>query len=551
MNWKDNYKYWFENAPKNIVEIIENYSEEDKKLYFSSDLKFGTAGIRSKMFYGTNVLNEFIVAKYALAFGQTIIAKYGKQSFKNGIVIAHDNRRNNILFSQTAAEVISALGIPVFLFKDNSLQPTPLLSFTIAKGNYLGGINITASHNPSEYNGMKVYNHTGTQMLPSDTNFIIKKSEKIKDIFSIKKSTRNIYELSESIESQYVQMILNMIPFKKFDSQKKIKVVFTSQHGTAGKLASKILDKMNVEHYFVQEQLNPDSEFPNTESPNPQDPRSFILAREYGDKYDADVLFCTDPDADRFGIEVKHNGKWVHIDGNELPLIQIEYKLRHLKKLGYINLGDFVVKSVVTSRSSEALINSYGIKIYENLIGFKWLISEAFKHEMKGNECLFVWEESYGSTVRSFTRDKDSFQALAQVIEIVDEYKSKGQTLVDGLENIYKKFGYWYSPQKQIKFDEFNGVEKLNKILEEFRKIKKGWSVDELVLTNIIDFSKGYKKFDKENFIMFEFNDIHRVTLRPSGTEPVLRIYFDVFGKSNAETHDIQNKLQTFFLKNV
>ncbi len=547
MDWETNLNYWIENAPANVVESINNMNEEEREFAFANDLSFGTAGLRGIIGYGSSLMNEYNIAKYSLAMGKMLLDKYGDQAKEYGVVIAHDNRRNNILFSETAGKVLSALGIRVHFFKGNELQPTPLLSYTIAKGNYIAGINITASHNPPEYSGFKVYNHTGTQMLPDETDLIIKASKEEVNIFDIAQNDENISELSEGIESQFVQTIMNMIPFDSTGEKKDLKVVFTAQHGTAGKLATTLMNKLNVDYTLVKEQMDPDPEFTNTPSPNPQNPDSFIMAREYGDKVGADVLFCTDPDADRFGIEVMHEGKWVHIDGNQLPLIQIYYKLRKLDELDYINGGDFIVKSVVTSKAAEKIAEGYGVKVYDNLTGFKWLISESFKHELQGHECLFAWEESYGSTIRSFTRDKDSFQALVQVIELTDYYKKQDKTLIDVLDDIYKEIGYWYSPQVQLKFGGVNAMNDMSGIVDKARSFESGQKVGEFEITEVIDFLKGYKHFHKDNFVQFVIDGKHRVTVRPSGTEPILRIYFDVVANTMEEAKEIQNKLQIEF----
>ncbi len=546
MAWKDNYKYWVENAPKEIVDIIQSYTDEEKEIKFTGELEFGTAGIRGEMGYGTSVLNEFLLAKYALAYAKSIVKKYGNSARRQGVVIAHDNRRNDILYSETFAEVLSAFGIPVFFFKGNKLQPTPLLSYTISKGNYIGGINITASHNPPQYSGFKVYDHTGTQLLPNDTEEIIKFSREDVNIFDIPKSKENISELSDSAVYQYVDSILGLVPFGPYDGKKELKVAFTAQHGTSAKIAKIIMDRMNVNYDLVEEQMNPDPEFSNTISPNPQNPDSFIKARELGDKTGADVIFSTDPDADRFGIEVKHKGEWVHINGNQLPLIQLNYKLRKLKEINYLHHGDFVVKSVVTSKAGELIARKYGVHVYDALTGFKWIINEAFKHEMQGNECLFAWEESYGSTVRTFTKDKDSFQALCQVIEMAEEYKAKGKTLVNALESIYEMIGYWHSPQEQMHFSGVQPMKQMESIVDKVRHFKIGDKVGNYTITDIIDFAEGYNGLEPDNFVQLIIEDDFRITVRPSGTEPILRIYYDISTDSKESAEKIFEELKYF-----
>ena len=553
MKWKENYKFWIDNSPKSIKGKIESFSMEEKKDFFSKELNFGTAGIRGVIGYAPSLLNEYVIAKYSLAYAKTILKKYGNDAKKYGILIAHDNRRNNILFSETAAKVISAYGVKVFLFKDNELQPTPLLSYSIVKGNYVGGINITASHNPPEYSGFKIYDDTGTQILDDFANEITKFSKEEKNIFNIKKSSLNINYLNESIVEEYIDTILKLVPFNTKDLDKRnLKVIFTPQHGTATYIASEILKKLNVDYHMVKEQSYPDPEFTNTKSPNPQNPDSFILAREYGDKYNADVLFSTDPDADRFGIEIKHNGKWIHINGNELSLIQLEFKLRNLDNMNYIKKGDFVVRSVVTSHSADSIAKKYNVIVYKSFTGFKWIINEALKHEKNGDECLFAWEESYGSTVRTFTRDKDSFQALTQVIELMSEYKKEGKTLLDVLNNIYKDIGFFKSEQLQIKLVGNNAMDKMNNIINFFRnKEISDKIIGELVITNKFDFKNGYKNFPKENLIILWLNEKSKIAIRPSGTEPILRIYLDIKENSKKECLLTLNTLKKYFKDNI
>lgn len=552
MSWKKNYTYWSKYAPKEIKTIINDYSIQERKIFFSFDLEFGTAGIRNKMGYGSNKINEFTVAKYSYAFGKLLLKKYGDVAKKTGILIAHDNRKNNILFSTIAAKTIMNLNIPVTFFKNNELQPTPLLSYSIFKKKFIGGINVTASHNFAEYNGLKMYNHYGSQLSTSESNIVLKEAKKIANIFNIKQSNNKINEITKEIEDQYVDDILNKILFKKFNQQRKnFKVIFTPQHGTATNIAQKILKKMNVDFILVEEQAFPDENFINTKSPNPQDEDSFILAREYGSKNNADIIFCTDPDADRFGIEVFHNNNWIHIDGNQLPLIQLNYKLKMLNEKNKLNERSFVVKSIVTSKAIYEIVKKYpNVKIYESLTGFKWIIDKVLMHIENDEKFLFAWEESYGSINEIFTHDKDSFQALAQIIEIAYECKKNNHTLVDELKKIYDEIGFWYSPQIKLSLEENENLsKKLNNLSSLFKKIKIGSTINkDYILTNVVDFSKGYKNFEKNNIIMFEINSNHLVTFRPSGTEPTLRIYFDICGSSKENSFEIFKILKEYFM---
>ena len=543
MNWKKSYKYWQEKSPRKIQLKIEKFSDEEKELYFGKEIEFGTAGLRGKIGYFSSGINEFVIAKYSLAFAKHLLAKHGTQAKKEGIVIAHDNRRNNILYSETAAKVFSAMGIPVFFFKKNELQPSPLLSYVIMKGEYVGGINITASHNPPEYNGFKVYGHSGAQLLPVETESILSFANEDINIFKIKMDKVLINELSNSIINTYINEVVTMIPFHNED-RKNIKVIYTSQHGTATKIATTILEKMKVEFEMVKEQSYPDPEFKNTISPNPQNPDAFILARKYGNEMKADVLFSTDPDADRFGIEVMHNGEWLGIDGNHLPLVQVHYKLNRLNELGYITKGDFIVRSVVTSNAADKVAEKFGVKVYKNLTGFKWLMLEVQKHEKMGNECLFAWEESYGSTVRTITRDKDSFQALVQVIEIVKYYKDKGMTIIDALNEIQDEIGYFCSPQTSIRIEGTDAKEKLEKFTKKFKNIRVGDQLNGFEVTKIIDFSTGYKHYSKQDLLILRFDNKHAINIRPSGTEPILKIYYNAVESTRNSSLETIEKLK-------
>ncbi len=521
-----------ENAPEDIKEQISKYNQQQIEDYFSDTIKFGTGGLRGENQYTSLGMNEYNIAKYAFAYGMFLLETYGNKAKEYGVVIAHDNRKYKYLYSEKTAKVLSALGIPCFLFENNELQPTPLVSYIIKNNDFIGGVNITASHNPPEYNGFKVYKSDGTQILPNDAKIIEEHSMSIENIFKIEEDDGLIGYLDSRLNNEYFESLFKEIPLSK--EQCDVKVVFTPQHGTSLKIAKRIMDKMAIEYKIVEEQATEDEMFSNTKSANPKDPESFELARKYGDDFGADVLFGTDPDADRFGIEVRHNGEWVGIDGNELPIIQIYYQLEALSKNDLIKRNDFIVRSVVTSSYADKIASKYGVDTYETLTGFKWLTLEINRLQAMGHRSLFAWEESCGSLIRTFLMDKDSFQALIQVTEIVDYCKKQDMTMIDLLNKIKEEYGYYKSPQLSIEFKGTKAKEQMLNLVNAIRTYKNGDVIGDLKIIEVVDFNSGYKHFAIENMVMVRFEGDNKLFLRPSGTEPQLRIYYHSFGMDQA-----------------
>lgn len=535
-----NYKFWLENAPQNIVEEIKNYSTKQIEDAFSFEMKFGTAGIRGPIKWGTNFINLYTISKATFGFGKLILEKHGDKAKKHGVLIAHDNRRMRMEFSMTAAKILSHMGIKVTLFHNNDLNPTPLLSFTIANNDFVGGINITASHNPPTDNGFKVYGEEGIQLPEEDTTKIQKYSEAI-NYFKLEQDKKNIHYLDDSFRKVYLDKIMELIPFDKNKDRHDLKITYSAQHGTGTYFASELGKRMHVTMNLAPNQCKEDENFTYTLSPNPQSLLSYIESIEAANKNGSELIFVTDPDADRFGILVLHNKQWIHINGDELPVIQIWYKLNRLKEINAINSNDFIIRSVVTSRMADLIAKDFNVKVLENLTGFKWLISKALKYEKEHNsQCIFAWEESYGSTVRTFTRDKDSFQALVQVIELADYYRNKGMTLVDVLEMLNKKYGKHQTFQIQKRFEGANGISEMLKLLEPYRngQIK---NIGKFKIKNLIDFKHGYKDIAPQDFIIIELDGGSWLSLRPSGTEPILRVYFELIG---IDREEIENEFR-------
>ncbi len=529
---ENKYKLW-----KQKVSHVKSkqYSKQEIEYWFGNIINFGTAGLRGKMEQGPNGINNITVANAANSFALYLLKEHQDDSLKYGIIIAHDNRNNGKEFSLLMAKILGHHKIPVKLFNNNDLASTPLLSYLIAQNNYVGGINITASHNPAEYNGIKLYDNDGKQLDSNHTALISKTFKKNIDIFLYKTDDQYITYFEPDIQKEYLERIIEL---SNASTYQDVSLVFTPQHGTATSIAKPLFEKLKVNYLMVKEQTTIDPLFSNTKSPNPQDQEAFILAKEYGDKNNIDLLFSTDPDADRFAVVVKHNNQWVHLSGNELPIIQIYNKLQ---KPPSKNI--FVVKSIVTSNYVNVFKEKYDFNIFESLTGFKNIIKVLLEQEQKGGSCLIAYEESSGSTLYSVTRDKDAFQALINVIQIYDELKNQDKTLVDYLNEIKEEFGYFISNQVVKKVDLINNPNGVKEFMKRFNSYKVNDLLGALKITNIVDFNLGYQNFEKSNLIMIEFDNSNRIIIRPSGTEPMIRIYVDLFNKDEKILKSVYDKL--------
>ncbi len=517
----------------------KDYSKQEIEYWFGNIISFGTAGLRGKMAQGPNGINNVTVANAANSFALYLLKEHKEECLKYGILIAHDNRNNGKEFCLLIAKVLGHYKIPVKLFYNNELAPTPLLSYLIAQDNFVGGINMTASHNPGEYNGIKLYDIYGKQLDSQHTSIISKTFEKNIDIFEYETNDQYISYFENNIEDEYIERIIKL---SNASTYKDVSLIFTPQHGTATVIAKKVFEKLKIDYLMVKEQTTIDPLFSNTKSPNPQDKEAFILAKEYGEKNNVNLLFSTDPDADRFAVVVKHNNEWVHLNGNELPIIQLYNKLQKAT-----TKNNFVVKSIVTSNYINVFKEKYDFDIFETLTGFKNIIKSVLKEETNKKTCLIAYEESYGSTLYSVTRDKDAFQALINVVQIYDELKKQDKTLVDYLNQIKQEFGHFISDQVVKKIDLISNPDGVEEFMTKFTGYQPGDLLGGLKIRNIIDFNSGYQDFEKTNLIMIEFDDLNRIIIRPSGTEPIIRIYIDLFNEDETTLKTIYDKVINSF----
>ena len=547
MNYKDNYKTWLNSSlPENLKDELRNMNEEEIKASFYDNLSFGTAGMRGIMGLGTNRLNIYTIRKATLGYANYLI-KYFKNDLSRGVVIGHDNRMNSREFCLDCASLLSSKGIKVYIF--DSLRPTPETSFAIRKLNAIGGIIITASHNPKEYNGYKVYDDTGCQLTDYKNDLLILEINKIDDILSY--SFKENKELIEVLDYNFDKLYYDEI--KKISltnpNKKDFKIVYTPEHGTALKGIKEILTDLGYNLYLVESQCTPDPYFTNTKSPNPEDKLAYTEALKLAKEIDADLLLATDPDGDRIGVGVKHNNEYILLTGNQTGALILDYLVNNKK----CSLNSLVISSIVTTSLIETIAKDHDVFFTQTLTGFKY-IGETITKYQNEKEFLFAVEESYGCALSSIVRDKDSLQAALIISEMACYYKNNNKTLIDRLNELYEKYGYHYDKVDSYSLDPITGKQQIMNIMDSFRKE----SLDNLAnykIKRIEDYLKGYKDFPKSNVLRFILEDDSFVALRPSGTEPKYKIYYSIkdISKEKAliKKEKIQTCLQDFINKKV
>ena len=553
MKFEENYEKWLtskllkKGELEELTLIKDNKKEIEDRFY--RELEFGTAGLRGKMGMGTNRMNRFVISRVSNALAKTIIESGKKEK---GIVIAYDSRIYSKEFAKIAALVMASNGIKTYLFE--SLRPTPELSFAVRYLNTISGINITASHNPKEYNGYKVYWEEGSQIKSNISDKVLSYVKDM-DVFSNYITITEEEAISKGLlefigknvdEAFYKEVLLRTINDSNID--KNINIIYTPLNGAGYIPVTTILDRRGFKNvYIVEEQKEPDGTFPTLEYPNPENIAAFEYSEKLAKKVDADVILATDPDCDRLAVEVIHENKIVPINGNQTGAILVKYILDNLSKSEEKITKPYIVKSIVTSKMIEPLCKEYGIEVIDVLTGFKNIAEVVNKYE-KTKEKYYVmgYEESIGYNVGTFLRDKDGVTISMLLVEIVAYYKNKGKTLIDVLEDFYKKYGYYSDKTISITYEGIEGAKKISRIMEKIRDVypkKIGKSkikmiTDYLESKEIYIDSKKEKNIDieKTNAIRFTYSDETWYTLRPSGTEPKIKLYIYTKGENKEET---------------
>ncbi|CAM3469249.1 phospho-sugar mutase [Erysipelothrix sp. HDW6B] len=508
---------------------FDNLSESDQQDAFYKSLEFGTAGMRGLLGVGPNRMNELTVAKANVGFGKYLVETFPNQPLK--VAIAYDNRHKSRKFSEVSARILSRYGIESYIFE--TLRPTPELSFAVRELGCIGGIVVTASHNPKEYNGYKVYDETGCQLVDDKIARVIALINEVEDETEIDLETfdsTKIHAIDDTFDNIYLDAI-KTIQLRR-DEPKNIKIVFTSQHGTSYPMVPTLLSSLGYDVTVVEEQSSFDPDFSNTKTPNPEDRDSYELAIEYGKRLDADLILSCDPDADRMGIVVKHNGEYQYLTGNQGGSILQEYIYSSKIELGTMPTDPIMFNTVVTSDLGEKIAAKYGVTVEKTLTGFKYIGNKIQQHnEAKDYTFVFGYEESYGYLIADFVRDKDAIQACLMVAEAANYYLNKNKTLVDVLDALYEEHGAHIESQVAITRAGATGLEEIQEILNTFRTGAFN-SFANIGVKYFDDFQTSMRSngeqldFPKSNVLKFYLEDGSWIAIRPSGTEPKCKFYY-------------------------
>jgi phosphoglucomutase len=541
-------------ALKEELKEIEGNEDEIEERFYQT-IEFGTAGLRGILGAGTNRMNIYTVRRAAQGFAQAINQNGRKD---NRVVLAYDSRKMSVEFSKESAKIFASNGIKVYLFSE--VTPTPVLSYAVRSLKCSGGVMITASHNPKNYNGYKVYWDDGAQVTEEKANLIINEVNKVDNYLDLETKSFDEYlkegkiqVIYDEVYAKYYEEINNLEYMKKGD--KDISILFSPFFGTSKKSVAHVMKQYGFKNFSVlEEQGEPNSDFPNLDYPNPEDPKSFMLLREKAKITKPDLLMATDPDGDRIGTQVLHNGEYVVLTGNQMGVLMVDYLMNKVP----VPENGYIVKTVVTADLSGKIASSKGVKVYEVLTGFKYIAELAKELEPKGEKYIFGYEESYGYMPRLFVRDKDAIQAILLLAQIASDLKDKEQTLIDRLEDIYLEYGYHEEINISRNYEGIEGKEKMvgimNLLREDFAEKTS------LELVKMQDFYYSIERdfttkteisidFPQSNVLKFYLKDRSWVAVRPSGTEPKIKYYFSVAGKDKNDAEMKAEKFKEEFFK--
>ncbi|MEW4234754.1 phospho-sugar mutase [Bacillus thuringiensis] len=574
MNWKQEFSRWLSYAQLDaeLKEKLENMKQDEKKIEdsFYKNLEFGTGGMRGELGAGTNRLNVYTVRKATKGLA-SFIEKLGEEAKKRGVVVAYDSRHKSPEFAMEVAATLGAHGITTYVFE--SLRPTPVLSFAVRHLHTVSGIVLTASHNPPEYNGYKVYGEDGGQLPPKEADELISYVSAVEDELTVEvadveqlKIDGLLHIIGQEVDDAYAAELNNVIINKEMVEKvgKDLKIVFTPLHGTSNISVRRGLKEVGfTDVTVVKEQELPDPNFSTVKSPNPEEHAAFEYAIRDGEKVGADVLIATDPDADRLGVAVRnHNGEFQVLTGNQTGALMLDYLLSQKKENGTLPENGVVLKTIVTSEIGRTIAKAYGLDTVDTLTGFKFIGEKIRQYEESGQyEFQFGYEESYGYLIRPFCRDKDAVQSVLFACEVAAYYKSQGKTLYDGLLEVFEKYGFFREDLVSLTLKGKDGAEKIQEMMATFRenppKEVAGLTVVAVedykasIVTSLQDGHKEEIHLPKSNVLKYQLEDGSWFCLRPSGTEPKIKFYFGVKDSSlqNSEQklltikEDIMNRL--------
>ena len=555
MTYQENYQKWvdFADLPDYLRQDLENMDEKTKEDAFYTNLEFGTAGMRGLIGAGTNRINIYVVRQATEGLARLIESKGGNEK-ERGVAIAYDSRHFSPEFAFESAAVLAKHGIKSYVFE--SLRPTPELSFAVRHLNCFAGIMITASHNPAPFNGYKVYGEDGGQMPPHDADALTTYIRAIENPFAVEvadveaeKASGLIEVIGEAVDAEYLKEVkdVNINPALIEEFGKDMKIVYTPLHGTGEMLARRALAQAGFDSVQVVEaQATPDPDFSTVKSPNPESQAAFALAEELGRKVGADVLVATDPDADRVGVEVlQKDGSYLNLSGNQIGAIMAKYILEAHKNAGTLPENAALCKSIVSTDLVTKIAESYGATMFNVLTGFKFIAEKIQEFEEKHNHTYMMgFEESFGYLIKPFVRDKDAIQAVLVVAELAAYYRSRGLTLADGIEEIYKEYGYYAEKTISVTLSGVDGAEQIKAIMAKFRNnAPKEWNAT--AITVVEDFKAQTSTAadgtvttlttPPSDVLKYTLADGSWIAVRPSGTEPKIKFYIAVVGESNED----------------
>ncbi len=522
MSIEEKYNQWLSFVDKDTKEELLSIKNNEKEIEdrFYKDLSFGTGGLRGIMGAGSNRMNKYTVGKATIGLANYLQDKY---SGEISVAVAYDSRNNSSYFAQIVADLLATQGINVFLYE--MLEPVAVLSFTTSYLSCKAGIMITASHNPKEYNGYKVYDSKGCQICPDDANELIGYINKIEDYSSIpfnSVAAGKITMIGNDIFSKYLE---NVRAQSLYNNSSDLKVVYTPLHGAGDIPVRTVLNNYDVT--IVSEQEKPDGNFPTVKSPNPEEKGALALAIETAKKTGADLVLGTDPDCDRVGIAVRNNtGEFVLFTGNQTGALLVNFVLEQKKQKHLLNDKSVVIKTIVTSELGAQIGRKYGVGIEETLTGFKYIGNKINEYEVTGeHEFVIGYEESYGYLVGTYARDKDAVVSSMLICEMAAWYRSKGMSLIDALNNIYKEYGYYLDALDPFVLNGKSGKTRIDELMEYFRQ---NWGGIFTGVKTVLDYSNGICGLPKENVLKFIFKDSSWLAVRPSGTEPKIKVYYSI-----------------------
>ena len=556
MTYQENYQKWvnFAELPDYLRQDLENMDEKTKEDAFYTNLEFGTAGMRGLIGAGTNRINIYVVRQATEGLARLIESKGGNEK-ERGVAIAYDSRHFSPEFAFESAAVLAKHSIKSYVFE--SLRPTPELSFAVRHLNCFAGIMITASHNPAPFNGYKVYGEDGGQMPPHDADALTTYIRAIENPFAVEvadveaeKASGLIEVIGEAVDTEYLKEVkdVNINPALIKEFGKDMKIVYTPLHGTGEMLARRALAQAGFDSVQVVEaQATPDPDFSTVKSPNPENQAAFALAEELGRQVGADVLVATDPDADRVGVEVlQKDGSYLNLSGNQIGAIMAKYILEAHKNAGTLPENAALCKSIVSTDLVTKIAESYGATMFNVLTGFKFIAEKIQEFEEKHNHTYMMgFEESFGYLIKPFVRDKDAIQAVLVVAELAAYYRSRGLTLADGIEEIYKEYGYYAEKTISVTLSGVDGAEQIKAIMAKFRD-NGPKEFNNTAITVVEDFKAQTSTATDgtvtalttppSDVLKYTLADGSWIAVRPSGTEPKIKFYIAVVGESNEDS---------------